>query len=82
MATLEGICSKCGTHYHGRALSNPLNQACLRCGGTLDIRAEENPPNAAVSTLDAEESHIDVAVEQEVWEDMCVKRILFLFSRN
>ena len=82
MATLEGICRKCGLHYHGRALSNPLNQACLRCGGTLDISNEESPPDSAVSTLDAAESHIDVAVEQETWENMCDKTILFLFSHN
>jgi hypothetical protein len=81
MSTTEGVCSKCGTHYHGRALSNPLNQSCLRCGGTLEIRNEEGP-SSALSTLDSAESHIDVAVEQEVWENMCDKRILFLFSHN
>jgi hypothetical protein len=80
MTILEGTCPKCGTHYRGWALSNPLNQSCLKCGSTLEIRKDEGCTLPKVFVANAEDPHFDT--EQDVWEDICRNGPLILFSRN
>jgi hypothetical protein len=40
MSGLEGICPKCGLHYYGWALNNPLAQKCGRCSTALEIKRD------------------------------------------
>ena len=35
--SLEGICTKCGTHRIGNALRFPQHQVCPKCGTGLEI---------------------------------------------
>ena len=40
MSGIEGICPKCGLHYFGWALNNPMAQRCGKCGSTLEIKKD------------------------------------------
>lgn len=34
---MEAICPKCGEHYYGWTLNNPLEGKCELCGTDLDV---------------------------------------------
>ena len=51
MSGLEGICPKCGFHYYGWALSNPLAQKCGNCGSALEIKRDNVTIPSGLSSL-------------------------------
>jgi NAD-dependent SIR2 family protein deacetylase len=40
MNGMEGVCTKCGAHYYGWAVSSPDKQSCAKCGSALEIRRD------------------------------------------
>jgi hypothetical protein len=80
MPGLEGLCHSCGTHYHGWALNNPLNQSCLKCGNTLEIHMDGNCKLATIDSPDTD--GLANNLDEEIWENMCDKKLLFQFSSN
>jgi hypothetical protein len=60
---IEGICPKCGQHYYGWALCQPINQSCKECGVKLFINPggqvtprEQGPAAAGNDPLDTRDT--------------------------
>jgi predicted nucleic-acid-binding Zn-ribbon protein len=52
---IEGICPKCGRRSYGRALLQPRNQSCPKCGAGLLITEDGKKTIQGYSPFTAEE---------------------------
>ena len=77
---LEGICPECSLRYRGLALSYQRNQLCLKCGSTLEIRNNGMLVRPAFTKIKAHEYRVDT--DQEEWDDLCAKNLLFYLTMN
>jgi hypothetical protein len=77
---LEGICHECRLHYHGWALNYQRNQICLKCGSALEIRSDGVLVRSVFTPFKAGEYRF--SVDQEEWEDLCAKNLLFYLTMN
>ena len=80
MNGLEGICPKCGLHYHGWALNTQRNQLCIKCGSALEIRKDGVLIRSGFYPFKADE--YKVGSDQDNWEDLRDKNLLFYLTRN
>jgi hypothetical protein len=81
MTTIEGICPECALHYHGPGLSFQFNQICFKCGSTLEVRHDGVLVRNAFSRFKAREYQVG-STDQEEWDDLCAKNLLFYLTIN
>ena len=58
--SLEGICSKCGTHRIGNALRFPQHQVCPKCGTGLEIIESGRRKGTGYSPFTADKYTLDI----------------------
>ena len=80
MSGLEGICPQCGARFRGWALTIQRNQLCVKCGSALEIRKDDVLIRSGFSPFKAEEYR--AGSDQDRWEELRNKNILFYLTRN
>ena len=77
----EGICPQCGLRYVGWALLTQRNHLCMKCGCALEIRKDGVVyRHSECFSFTAEEYHY--GSQQDKWEDLRNKNLLFYLTRN
>ncbi len=77
----EGFCPECGLRYLGWALVTQRNQLCIKCGSALQIRKDGVIYRHTERAAFKAEEYV-AGLDQDKWEDLRDKNLLFYLSRN